>query len=54
MLKSFVIDLFYWFDKSTKRKNELRSYCIFCDQEYKRIVKHVFKGIRGAAEGAIV
>ena len=42
MLKSFVIDLFYWFDKSTKRKNELRSYCIFCDQEYKRIVKHVF------------
>ena len=40
-VEEFVIDLFYWFDKSTKRKNELRSYCIFCDQEYKRIVKHV-------------
>lgn len=40
-VEEFVIDLFYWFDKSTKRKNELRSYCTFCDQDYKRLVKHV-------------
>ena len=39
--EEFPIDLYYWFDKSTKEKNGLRSYCIFCDQEYRAIVKHV-------------
>ena len=39
--EEFVIDLYYWFDKSTKRKNELQSYCKFCDQEYRAIIKHV-------------
>ena len=42
-VEEFVIDVFYWFDKSTKYKNGLRSYCIFCDQEYRSIVKHVSK-----------
>ena len=37
----WTIDLYYWFDKSTKRKNGLRSYCIFCDQAYRAIIKHV-------------
>ena len=40
-IKEFAIDLYYWFDKSTKRKNELKSYCTFCDQENREIVKHV-------------
>jgi len=40
-VEEFVIDLYYWFDKSTKRKNGLYSYCNFCDQEYRDIVKHV-------------
>lgn len=40
-VEEFVVDIFYWFDKSTKRKNELRSYCMFCDQEYRAIIKHV-------------
>jgi len=40
-VEEFVVDLYYWFDKSTKRKNELRSYCVFCDQEYRSILKHV-------------
>ena len=40
-IEEFVIDLFYWFDKSTKRKNGLQSYCMFCDQEYRKIMKHV-------------
>ena len=31
-IEELVVDLYYWFDKSTKRKNELRSYCMFCDQ----------------------
>lgn len=39
--EEFTIDLFYWFDKSTKRKNGLLSFCLFCDQEYRSIVKHV-------------
>ena len=40
-VEELVIDLYYWFEKSTKRKNKLRSYCTFCDQEYREIVKHV-------------
>ena len=33
-----VIDLFYWFEKSTNRMVE---YCTFCDVNYRQIVKHV-------------
>lgn len=40
-VEEFAIDLFYWSDKSTKRKNKLQSYCEFCDQEYRAIIKHV-------------
>ena len=40
-VEEFTIDLFYWFDKSTKRKNELLSFCEFCDQEYRKVIKHV-------------
>lgn len=36
-----VSDLFYWFEKSTKRKACLVEYCAFCDTEYRNIVKHV-------------
>ena len=36
-----VVDIFYWFDKTTKRKATLREYCDFCNQEYRQIVKHV-------------
>ena len=40
-VEELTIDLYYWFDKSTKRKSGLRSYCTFCDQEYRAIIKHV-------------
>ena len=40
-VEEFVVDLFYWFDKSTKRKNLLQEYCQFCDHSYRAIVKHV-------------
>ena len=40
-VEEFIIDIFYWFDKLTKQKNGLKSYCTFCDQEYRAIVKHV-------------
>lgn len=40
-IEEFVVDLFYWFDKSTKRKNLMQEYCHFCDHSYRAIVKHV-------------
>lgn len=39
--EEFAIDLYYWFDKSTKRKNQLQSYNTFCNQEYRSMIKHV-------------
>ena len=30
-VEDMLVDLCYWFDKSTKRKNELSDYCEFCD-----------------------
>ena len=32
-VEEFIIDIFYWFDKSTKWKNGLKSYCTFCNQK---------------------
>lgn len=40
-VEELTIDLYYWFDKSTRRKNGLRSYCTFCEQKYRAIIKHV-------------
>lgn len=36
-----MIDLYYWFEKSTKRKASLSEYCSFCDINYRKILKHV-------------
>ena len=36
-----MVDNYYYFDKSSKRKNELADYCGFCDTEYRRVLKHV-------------
>lgn len=35
-----MVDNFYYFDKSTKRKNGYAEYCGFCDTEYQKILKH--------------
>jgi hypothetical protein len=40
-VEDFLIDLYYWFDKSSKRKGKLTEYFEFCDQEYQKILKHV-------------
>ena len=40
-VEEVVVDLFYWFDKSTKRKSSLEEYCCFCDVNYKKIIKHI-------------
>ena len=36
-----LVDIFCWFDKSSKRKVELEEFCSFCGQEYRKIIKHV-------------
>ena len=40
-LEDHCVDLFYWFDKSTKRKGILKEYCEFCDTDYQAVVKYV-------------
>ena len=40
-IEDIVTDIYYWFDKSTKRKATLAKYCTFCDTSYKEMVKHV-------------
>ena len=30
----FLVDIYYYFDNSTKRQALLKEYCTFCDQEY--------------------
>lgn len=40
-VEEMAIDLFYWFDKSTKRKVALVEYCTFCDIAYRQVLKHV-------------
>ena len=33
--------IFYWFDKSTKRKGILKEFCTFCDSTYHKVVRYV-------------
>lgn len=40
-VEDLCIDVFYWFDKSTKRKGILREFCTFCDSEYREVVRYV-------------
>ena len=36
-----MVDTYYYFDKSTKRKNELEGYYDFCDIKFSDVIKHV-------------
>ena len=40
-VEDVMVDLFYWFDKSAKRKGKLKEYFEFCDQEYQSVLKHL-------------
>ena len=40
-VEDVVVDLFYWFDKSSKRKEKLKEYHEFCNQEYREVLKHL-------------
>ena len=35
----FLVDIYYYFDNSTKRQALFQEYCTFCDQEYRKILK---------------
>ena len=40
-IEEMAVDLYYWFDKSSKRKNVLQDYCCFNDVTYRQVIKHV-------------
>ena len=40
-VEDILVDLYYWFDKSSKRKGKLSEYFDFCDQDYQQVLKHV-------------
>ena len=40
-IEELVVDVTYWFDKSTKRKAGFEEFSTFCDTTYKDIVSHV-------------
>lgn len=40
-VQDLCVDLYFYFDKSTNRKQELQKFAAFCDQEYRAMVKHV-------------
>lgn len=40
-VEEMVIDIYYFFDKSTKRKSELADYCSFCNTTFRQVLKHV-------------
>jgi len=40
-VEDFCVDIYYWFDKSTKRKQSLEEFCTFCDTAYAGMIKHV-------------
>lgn len=38
-INDFLVDIYYYFDNSTKRQAELKEFCEFCDQDYREILK---------------
>jgi len=40
-VEDLLVHLYYWFDESTKRKNELCDFYDFCDTKYRQIVKRI-------------
>ncbi|XP_034082868.1 uncharacterized protein LOC117553157 [Gymnodraco acuticeps] len=39
-VEDFCVDLAYWFKSSTKRKNMLHEFCVFCDSTYMEVLQH--------------
>ncbi|KAK1888773.1 Protein FAM200B [Dissostichus eleginoides] len=39
-VEDFCVDLAYWFKSSTKKKNMLHEFCVFCDTTYMEVLQH--------------
>ena len=39
-VENVLVDLFYWFDESAKRKGKRKEHFEFCDEKYLRVLKH--------------
>ena len=52
-VEEMVIDIYYWFDKSTKQKVSLLEYCNFCDTSYRNIVHVNTRWLRLSLEKAV-
>ncbi|KAK5904653.1 hypothetical protein CesoFtcFv8_006191 [Champsocephalus esox] len=39
-VEDFCVDLAYWFKSSTKRKNMLHEFCVFCDTTSMEVLQH--------------
>lgn len=40
-VEELAVDIYYYFDHSTKRKGELQDYACFCDVTYRKVLKYV-------------
>ena len=40
-IEDFLVDLYHYFDKSSKRKVTIEEFCLFCEQEFRKIIKYV-------------
>lgn len=40
-VEDMCVDVYYYFDKSTKRKSTLVEYAEFCDVKYRQVIKQV-------------
>ena len=40
-IEDHCVDLYYWFDKSSKQKSILKEYYDFCDQDYQEVIKYI-------------
>jgi len=40
-VEDLCVDVFYWFDKSAKRKGILKEFCGFCDTNYREAVRYI-------------
>ena len=40
-IEDHCVDLYYWFNKSSKRKSILKEYYDFCDQDYQEVIKYI-------------
>ena len=40
-IEDHSVDLYYWFERSSKRKSALLEYYEFCDQDYEEVIRYV-------------